>query len=80
MRDCDQEAGIFRLLEQIGLYSRACSIVYRDRRWKKPDLEPIFHALAQCGSRVENSLYVGDASRDIEAGRNVNMNDFIGII
>ena len=62
------------LLEQIGLSSRACSLVCGDTLAKnKPDPEPMLYALAQCRSRAENSLYVGDAQRDIEAGNNVNM-------
>jgi len=62
------------LLEQMNLSSRACSIVCGDTLTKnKPDPEPMLYALAQCGCKAENSLYVGDAQRDIEAGNNVNM-------
>jgi phosphoglycolate phosphatase len=62
------------LLDKMGLHSRTCSIVCGDTLTKnKPDPEPMLHALAQCGYKAENSLYVGDAQRDIEAGRNVNM-------
>ncbi|MCK5918571.1 MAG: HAD-IA family hydrolase [Cocleimonas sp.] len=62
------------LLEEMNLRSRACSIVCGDTLAKnKPDPEPMLHALTQCGCSAENSFYVGDAQRDIEAGRNVNM-------
>ncbi len=68
------------LLEQMGLHSRACSIVCGDTLTKnKPDPEPMLYALAQCGCKAENSLYVGDAQRDIEAGRDANMTTLLAL-
>jgi phosphoglycolate phosphatase len=62
------------LLEKMNLSSRACSIVCGDTLAKnKPDPEPMLYALAQCGCLAENSIYIGDAQRDIEAGSNANM-------
>ena len=39
----------------------------------KPDAKPMLHAAAQLGIAPEHCLYVGDAERDIEAGRRVGM-------
>ncbi|MDR3413573.1 MAG: HAD-IA family hydrolase [Formivibrio sp.] len=39
----------------------------------KPDPRPMYHATELLGIAPENCLYVGDAERDIEAGRNVGM-------
>lgn len=39
----------------------------------KPSPEPLFYAAKQLGVTPEHCLYVGDAERDIEAGRNAEM-------
>ncbi len=39
----------------------------------KPDPRPMYHATELLGVAPENCLYVGDAERDIEAGRRVGM-------
>lgn len=39
----------------------------------KPDPAPMLHACAQIGIAPEHCLYVGDAERDIQAGRVVGM-------
>ncbi|WP_317931721.1 HAD-IA family hydrolase [Halioxenophilus sp. WMMB6] len=39
----------------------------------KPDPEPLLLACEMIGSPAEQSIYVGDHQRDIEAGRNANM-------
>lgn len=39
----------------------------------KPDPRPMYHAAEMLGIAPENCLYVGDAERDIEAGRKVGM-------
>lgn len=39
----------------------------------KPDPRPMLHATEQIGILPEHCMYVGDAERDIQAGRNVGM-------
>ena len=39
----------------------------------KPDPKPMRFALKKLGVEAETCLYVGDAKRDIEAGKNTNM-------
>ncbi|WP_410498646.1 HAD family hydrolase [Chitinibacter sp. S2-10] len=39
----------------------------------KPDAKPMLHAAAELGVDPAHCLYVGDAERDIEAGRKVGM-------
>lgn len=39
----------------------------------KPDSKPMLHAAAELGIDPQHCLYVGDAERDIEAGRRVGM-------
>ncbi|KUM04400.1 HAD-IA family hydrolase [Chromobacterium subtsugae] len=39
----------------------------------KPDPRPMLHATEQIGIAPEHCMYVGDAERDIQAGRNVGM-------
>jgi phosphoglycolate phosphatase len=62
------------LMVELGLAARAACIVSGDSTTqRKPHPEPMYHAcrLAQC--RPEACLYVGDAPRDIEAGRAAGM-------
>ncbi len=39
----------------------------------KPHPEPLFYACKKINQKPENTLYIGDAQRDIEAGNNANM-------
>lgn len=58
------------LLESLGLRRRAACVVSGDTvARRKPDPEPILHACALMHCPPEASVYVGDARRDIEAGR-----------
>lgn len=62
------------LLQKMGLRDRFASVVSSDTLAKrKPDPDPIWHAAAE--SRVDCSacLYVGDAERDMVAGRAAGM-------
>lgn len=60
------------LLDGLGLTERAACIVSGDTTSnKKPHAEPILHACMLAGGHSpEECLYVGDAQRDIESGRN----------
>jgi len=58
------------LVEKMGLTTRAVSIVSCDTTEKsKPHPEPIFYACQEAGISPERCIYIGDAERDIEAGR-----------
>jgi N-acetyl-D-muramate 6-phosphate phosphatase len=58
------------LLAGLGLHTRAACVVSGDTLPKrKPDPAPVSHALAAIGAVPHRSIYVGDARRDIDAGR-----------
>lgn len=58
------------LMAALGLTERAAAIVSGDTcKERKPHPMPIEHACRQMGIAPARSLYVGDAGRDIEAGR-----------
>jgi phosphoglycolate phosphatase len=62
------------LLQQLALTPRTACIVSGDTTPnRKPDPEPMLHACHLAGSKAEQCLYVGDAQRDIEAGKNAGM-------
>ena len=46
---------------------------------RKPHPEPMLHACNAAGSRPEQCLYVGDAERDILAGRNAGMKTLVAL-
>ena len=57
------------LLEDIGLWSRAASVVAGDTlSRRKPDPAPVLHACKEAGMTPEHSVFVGDDPRDIQAG------------
>ncbi|HGX92954.1 MAG TPA: HAD family hydrolase [Candidatus Tenderia sp.] len=62
------------LMQALHLEERAACIVSGDTTARpKPDPAPMYHACKLAGSRAEQCLYIGDAKRDIEAGRNAGM-------
>ena len=62
------------LLEQLGVADKAACIISGDTTaHRKPHPEPMLLASRQAGSDPARCLYVGDAQRDIEAGRNAGM-------
>jgi len=46
---------------------------------RKPHPEPMLHACNAAGSRPDQCLYVGDAERDILAGRNAGMKTLVAL-
>ena len=57
------------LVQALGLSKRAACIVSGDTTdHAKPHPEPILHACRLVGANPQESIYVGDAKRDIEAG------------
>ncbi|MBT8078889.1 MAG: HAD-IA family hydrolase [Gammaproteobacteria bacterium] len=62
------------LMQQLGLLQRAACAVSGDTlETRKPDPAPLLHASALIGVAPESCVFVGDAARDIEAGRNAGM-------
>lgn len=62
------------LLAQMPWAAAACCVVSGDTLpRKKPHPAPLLHACAQAGHAPESCLYLGDAERDIEAGRRAGM-------
>ncbi len=62
------------LLDQLNLTHRAACIVSADTTpFSKPHPAPMFHACEIIKHQPEQCLYIGDAARDIEAGKNANM-------
>lgn len=66
------------LLKQLELFERACSVVSGDTlAVNKPSPEPLYLAATQCQHLATECLYVGDAERDIVAGKRANMRTLI---
>lgn len=66
------------LLTGLGLAQRAACIVSGDTTPKpKPHPGPLLHAARTIGLRPDVCLYVGDACRDIEAGRSAGMRTLV---
>jgi len=62
------------LMQQIGLSERASCIISGDTtKNRKPHPEPMYLACKQIHSHPQNCIYIGDASRDIQAGNNAGM-------
>lgn len=68
------------LMEALGLRERASCIVSGDTcNNRKPHPEPILHGCQLSGSNAEQCLYVGDAERDIEAGRRAGLHTIVAL-
>jgi phosphoglycolate phosphatase len=68
------------LLEGLALKKRAATIVSGDTlNERKPHPAPMLLACRQAGSSAAQCLYVGDAERDIEAGRNAGMQTLVAL-
>ena len=63
-----------RLLDRLALAARsACTVSGDTLPRRKPDPAPLLHACELAGLLPQNTVYVGDASRDIQAGQNAGM-------
>lgn len=68
------------LLAALGLSRRAATIVSGDTlAERKPHPAPLLLASREAGSEPVECLYVGDAERDIEAGRRAGMRTLIAL-
>jgi 2-phosphoglycolate phosphatase len=62
------------LMDCLGLAARAATLVSGDTTLnRKPHPDPMHYACDEAGSEAQECLYIGDARRDIEAGRNAGM-------
>ncbi len=58
------------LIEVLSLADRTACVVCGDSTpYRKPHPAPMLHACQLTGSQPQSSVYIGDARRDIEAGR-----------
>jgi phosphoglycolate phosphatase len=66
------------LLAQLGLLARAAAVVSGDTLpVRKPDPAPMLLACKQAQSQPSRCVYVGDAERDVVAGRNAGMTTLV---
>ena len=68
------------LVASLGLRPAASCVISGDTTVnRKPHPEPMLLACVQAGSRPEQCLYVGDAERDIQAGRQAGMKTLVAL-
>lgn len=68
------------LLDELQLTERCSCIISGDTlNERKPHPLPLQHACKLIGCDVSESLYIGDAQRDIEAGINANMPTLVAL-
>jgi phosphoglycolate phosphatase len=68
------------LMQALGLAQRAACIVSGDTCTnRKPHPEPILHGCHLAGSQAHECLYVGDAERDIEAGKRAGLRTIVAL-
>jgi len=68
------------LLRELALYEQAACVVSGDSvPERKPHPAPMLHACRLAGCEAPQCLYVGDAQRDIEAGRNAGMHTLVAL-
>lgn len=62
------------LLAALSLPSQPCAVVSGDTlRERKPHPAPLLHACAACDCPPHHTIYIGDAERDIVAGKRAGM-------
>jgi 2-phosphoglycolate phosphatase len=68
------------LLKDLQLYDRATCVVSGDTlQQRKPHPAPLLHACKLANASPAQCLYVGDAQRDIEAGKNAGMYTMVAL-
>jgi len=66
------------LVDALGLRPRLRCVVSGDTlSRKKPHPEPLLHAASQMGRAPAECVYVGDAERDVQAGRAAGMRTIV---
>ena len=68
------------LLAALEVTERAATVVSGDTlAVNKPDPAPMLHACREAGSEPAQCLYLGDAERDVQAGRNAGMRTLVAL-
>lgn len=68
------------LIERLGFDHRPACVVSGDTTAnRKPHPEPLLHACAVAHAEASASLYVGDAERDVQAGREAGMKTLVAL-
>jgi len=68
------------LLTQLNLLERAVTVVSSDTvEFRKPHPAPMLYACKEAGSDPAECVYIGDAKRDIEAGKNANITSLVAL-
>ncbi|WP_455198771.1 HAD family hydrolase [Kaarinaea lacus] len=68
------------LINALGLQDRAACVVSGDTCInRKPHPEPILYGCQLAGSEAQQCLYIGDAERDIEAGRRAGVRTIVAL-
>jgi len=68
------------LLKQLTLFERAVTIVSSDTlEFRKPHPAPMYYACDEAGSKPNECIFIGDAKRDIEAGKNANIISLVAL-
>ncbi len=68
------------LMERLGLLTRCAALVSGDTLpTSKPDPAPLLHACHLAQLDAAHTLYVGDAERDIQAGRHAGMRTVLAL-
>lgn len=68
------------LLKQLNLLKRASCIVSGDTTpYTKPHPQPLLYACAQLQTQPEQCIYIGDAKRDIIAGKKAGMTTVVAL-
>jgi phosphoglycolate phosphatase len=68
------------LLQDLQLYQRAVCVISGDTLdERKPHPAPMLYACRQAGSEPEQCVYVGDAQRDVEAGKRARMHTLVAL-
>jgi phosphoglycolate phosphatase len=68
------------LMEELGLAERASTVVSGDTLpQRKPHPAPMLLACRQAGTEPAQCVFVGDAERDVEAGRNAGMTTLVAL-
>ena len=68
------------LLKELQLDKRTNCIVCGDTTgFRKPHPQPVTHACDLLGAKPENTVYIGDAERDIESGRKAGTKTIVAL-
>jgi len=68
------------LMKALGLYDRSACVISGDTTSnRKPHPQPVLHACEISNSPVEACLYIGDAERDIQAGKQAGMKTLVAL-